>query len=123
MSNDFLFKVVESEMKEGLHHFRVCINPDHSIFEGHFPNMPVMPGVCTLDMTKQIISGVVGSRLRYSQIKDCKFLAAILPREEPLLNVKLELSDALEGDYKVNCEISSNDLVMLKLKATLTNDQ
>lgn len=121
MLEDYLYKILESEKNNGVYLFKVDINPDYSIFKGHFPDMPVMPGVCTLDMTKQIISTAVGRSLRYSQIRDCKFLAAILPNENRELSVKLEIGDVEEGEYKVNCEIFSDERVMMKLKANLTD--
>ncbi len=37
----------------------IKLNPEHSIFKGHFPEIPVVPGVCTIQMIKEILCEVV----------------------------------------------------------------
>ena len=31
------------------------LNPVHPIFEGHFPQTPVVPGVCMMQMVKEVL--------------------------------------------------------------------
>ncbi|MEP7278535.1 MAG: 3-hydroxyacyl-ACP dehydratase, partial [Bacteroidota bacterium] len=40
------------------------INPDHAIFKGHFPGQPVVPGVCMMQIVKELMETGTGRRLR-----------------------------------------------------------
>jgi 3-hydroxymyristoyl/3-hydroxydecanoyl-(acyl carrier protein) dehydratase len=33
----------------------IRLNPDHAIFAGHFPGQPVVPGVCMLQIIKELL--------------------------------------------------------------------
>jgi 3-hydroxyacyl-[acyl-carrier-protein] dehydratase len=46
-------ETTEAEIKAEL-----IINARHKIFEGHFPGQPVVPGVCMMQMVKEIIEKV-----------------------------------------------------------------
>lgn len=37
---------------------RVMLNPQHSLYAGHFPQQPVVPGVCTLQMIKECLEKI-----------------------------------------------------------------
>lgn len=45
--NDF-YKLKEQTESNGDWSFKVELNPNHSIYTGHFPNQPIVPGVCNL---------------------------------------------------------------------------
>ena len=52
--NDF-FKVLESNNTDNTLVSLVKINAQHTIFDGHFPNNPVTPGVVQLQMVKELL--------------------------------------------------------------------
>ncbi|MBS1934927.1 MAG: hydroxymyristoyl-ACP dehydratase, partial [Bacteroidetes bacterium] len=35
------------------------LNPAHDIFKGHFPETPVVPGVCMLQMLKEVMENIL----------------------------------------------------------------
>ncbi len=101
--------------EEGL--FKVRLNAEHAIFGGHFPDYPILPGICSMMIVRECASRMVGSCLEYSIIKDSKFLSAIVPGVELDVRVKVAQEEEL---YVVDATICVDEKVMLKLKATLT---
>ena len=95
------------------------LNESHPVYAGHFPGMPVMPGVCVMEMVKACVSGFLNIHVTYSAIQECKFLMPVLPDNDKKLRIFVDLflqnHDGFES-YKVNCKIFAVDL-KVKLKA------
>ncbi|MBO0591066.1 3-hydroxyacyl-ACP dehydratase [Cellulophaga sp. E16_2] len=78
----------------------ITINKDHIVFKGHFPNNPVMPGVCMMQIIKEITEGIVDKKLFMQSASNIKFMAIINPFNTPELELQLEITKTDEG-YKV----------------------
>src|ERR1700722_17985035 len=76
------------------------INPVHRIFGGHFPGSPVVPGVCMMQMVKEIVEDVVGKDTRLERADHMKFLAIINPRETKI--VQLDLKYTISENRKIS---------------------
>ncbi|MDR1846875.1 MAG: hypothetical protein LBR17_01995 [Bacteroidales bacterium] len=59
--------------------YLVAFNAEHWIYKAHFPNHPVTPGVCIMQIAKEIIEQRVGRRLQITKINNAKFLSIIDP--------------------------------------------
>ena len=55
----------------------LIINATHKIFNGHFPGQPVVPGVCMLQMVKEIMEQVIEKKTDLIKSSEIKFLAVI----------------------------------------------
>lgn len=109
-----LFKITRLSQSDTQYIFSAEVDPSSEIFGGHFAEMPVVPGVCTLTMIKQCVEDILKrSDVSYSSIRECKFLSAILPSEHKVLQVILELKD----DGKITAEVICGEVKMMKLKA------
>lgn len=97
----------------------VSINPEHSIFEGHFPEVPVMPGVCLMQLVADASSKVLGKKLRILEGTDMKFTAVVDPRESTTLLLQLNVVPATNSTYKVNCINTFNGQISFKFKGIL----
>lgn len=82
--------IVKEIIKTDDNNFKVEIelNPNHEVFEGHFPNNPIMPGVCMMQIIKEITEGFVEKDLFLSKVSNVKFMATI----NPFINSILELN-------------------------------
>ncbi|MDR2883323.1 MAG: hydroxymyristoyl-ACP dehydratase [Alistipes sp.] len=103
--------------------FDVRLNPDHAVFQGHFPGNAVLPGVCSMMIVRECASSLVARPLQYVHVKESKFLAAITP--DAHLTVAIRLStNADTGDvYTLDATIRCGEITMLKLKARLEPDE
>ena len=96
---------------------RITINKDHEIFKGHFPGNPVMPGVCMIQIIKELTEEVVGKKLFLSVSSNIKFMAIINPEIHPDLTLILDISRS-ENEVKIKNTTSFGDTLALKLNAT-----
>lgn len=96
---------------------RIRIDPGHEIFKGHFPGKPVMPGVCMIQIVKELTERALEKELFLSVASNVKFMAIINPETDPELVLELAISG--EDDLiKVRNTTSFGDTVALKLSAT-----
>lgn len=112
-----LYEIV-SDREDGT--FEVRLNSDHAIFQGHFPDNPVLPGICSLMIVRECASRLAGMSLEYASVREGKFLAAITPENSPM--VRLKLSD-VGGVYSLDATICCGETTMLKLKACLKSNE
>lgn len=68
------------------------IPADHPSLAGHFPGMPIVPGVVLLDAALEAIGRALGRDLSDCRIASAKFLSPVLPGQA--LAVEHALSDA-----------------------------
>jgi 3-hydroxymyristoyl/3-hydroxydecanoyl-(acyl carrier protein) dehydratase len=68
----------------------LCFPPDFIGFKGHFPQLPVLPGVITLKAGKIITEFMLSRRIRVTGLDDVKFNNRILPGQWINLNCEME---------------------------------
>ena len=93
---------------------QIVINKDHDVFRGHFPGNPVTPGVCMMQIIKELTEGVVGESLLMKSSSNVKFMAIINPEVNPNLEVALDISHTDAG-FKVKNVTKFDDTIALKL--------
>lgn len=98
---------------------QVRLNPQHPVYGGHFPQQPVVPGVCMLQMIKECMEKICHRPLQYCHIASCKFLAVINPNETPELSFSFTLKESETDDLQIQAEGSTSKEVCIKLKAQL----
>lgn len=106
------FEVIDTKITTS-----IFINKDNHIFKGHFPNNPVMPGVCMIQIIKELTEKATNKELFMQKASNIKFMAIINPEVNPNLN--LEISFTEDGDsIKVKNSTSFEDTVALKFSGT-----
>jgi 3-hydroxyacyl-[acyl-carrier-protein] dehydratase len=91
------------------------LNALHQIFEGHFPGMPIVPGVCQMQMVKEILEIVLARETRLVRASNMKFLAVINPVENAVVQLSLQF-DITDAGYKVVSSIASAVAVHFKFQ-------
>ena len=115
---DNFYEIISKEAGEdnGTFDFQVKVNSSHPIFKGHFPDNPVMPGVCMLQIIKEITEEIVRSKLFMQKCSNVKFMALINPKVNAVLELQLRVSQ-VEGIVKVKSTTKFDDTVALKMSA------
>ena len=85
---------------------------DHEIFSGHFPGQPVVPGVCTMQMVKELLEEQTGKKLLLQSTGQVKFLQLILPDVQPLVNISWKEAD---GGYMVTASLKNDTTDVFKM--------
>ncbi len=100
--------------------FSVTLNKEHRIYQGHFPQQPVVPGVCMIQMIRELAEQAAGRTLMYSGISNIKFLSVVDPTINSNLIIKLALDPVEDGGYSVKASIEFTDKTVLSLKGNLS---
>ena len=59
------------------------------VFEGHFPQAPILPGVALIDAAVQIAAQATRRKLRLSRLSSAKFNNAVEPDQSVVLSFKV----------------------------------
>jgi 3-hydroxyacyl-[acyl-carrier-protein] dehydratase len=118
LKNDFFF-ILSLESDGSKVRASLEINPSHRIFDGHFPGEPVVPGVCMMQMIKEILETVIGRETRLLKAEYLKFLSVINPRENKLIRAELQYEQEETGEINIQGSLLSEVAVYLKYKAQL----
>ncbi|WP_339713638.1 3-hydroxyacyl-ACP dehydratase [uncultured Kriegella sp.] len=95
----------------------VKLHKEHDIFKGHFPGNPVMPGVCMIQIIKELTEKAVDRELFLSTSSNIKFMAIINPEKNDILVLKLDITTD-DKQIKVKNTSFFEDTLALKLNAT-----
>ena len=111
---------------------RVRLNPDSRVYEGHFPDAPVSPGVCNIEMIRRCAEAIHGHELRIRTIKQCRLTTLMTPLSHPQADVRVELQEIQWGTspnvqkepgvYRLTASIGEGDMTYLTLKADVSDE-
>jgi 3-hydroxyacyl-[acyl-carrier-protein] dehydratase len=95
----------------------IRFNRDHPIFNGHFPGNPIVPGVCMLEIVRQLVEQSTNTKLLISEGDNIKFLNMIDPGQYETVQVDVNFKQST-GNYAVNATIISGELTFFKFTGT-----
>ena len=90
----------------------VSFDAAHEIFNGHFPGQPVVPGVCMMEMVKELLQQQVGKSLWLRNASNVKFLQLITPDIKPSIAINWKQHDK---GYKVDATFKHEAVALFKL--------
>lgn len=96
---------------------QITLNAQHAIFKGHFPDNPVMPGICMIQIIKELTEGVLKQALFMEQVSNVKFMSLINPEKCNELLISFVV-DQSSGKVKVKSNIEYQGGVALKMSST-----
>lgn len=95
------------------------LTPNHSLYEGHFPEHPIVPGVCVMQFIKECTTDIISRELQYEYVSSCKFLLALNPIDNRELELQLSFKELDDSRLQLQAEGTCGDTSFVKLKATL----
>ncbi len=98
---------------------KVLINAAHPIFEGHFPEQPVVPGVCMLQMVKDIVADKAQRNIQLQSLANVKFINVVIPQQHSELDITIKYEISVENSIKVSGSITANETVFLKISSAV----
>ena len=113
---DHFFTVKNQHISDGKANFRIKLNAEHFIYQAHFPNNPITPGVCLIQMAVELFGSLKGATFGIKTLKNVKFTAPINPLEVPEVDFVLEFA---EKENQVKVLIKENETVFAKMSLVL----
>ncbi|MGQ7947268.1 3-hydroxyacyl-ACP dehydratase [Flavobacterium sp. WC2509] len=94
---------------------QITINEKHEVFQGHFPGNPIMPGVCMMQIIKELTEQITACSLFMESLSNVKFMALINPFVNPELFLELDVTTTEDNLVKIKNVSYFGETVALKL--------
>ena len=92
----------------------VTFNPAHAVFKGHFPDKPIVPGVCTMELVRKILERAMDKKIRLDHSANIKFLGLIDPEMKIEVLVKWRM---LDSGISADATISNSEKILFRMNA------
>ncbi len=106
MYQDVKEAMISTSKGEGKNTFTgdFCFKESLDVFNGHFPGMPVLPGVMQIEMILYVMEKNTGILYRVKKLKKAKFSSQIVPGE--IITVALSLNNSKDGSINLKAAVS-----------------
>ena len=115
--NDF-YTIVNRDASDNAVRAKILINRSHKIFDGHFPGLPIVPGVCMMQIIREIMEVTTERTLKITGADNMKFLSVINPDQNKEVDVSITYTED-NGTFVVNASLFAGTVTFFKLKAAL----
>lgn len=128
------YHILSSEITADAGVFRVALNADCEVYQGHFPGEPVCPGVCNIQMIKECTEqclGYTGDNLLtagedsespsilLSHIRQCRLTTLVTPLQHPEVEVRVAILSRSKDTITFRGTIGKGEEVYMELKGEL----
>lgn len=114
---DHFYKLISLDKTDESVHARIQLNSSHEVFKGHFPGMPVTPGVLQLEIIKELLQEAFQKPIAMRSMSTCKFLSILDPNEVDLLDMQLKIASSEPGILRVAAHLRDEQQIYLKVNA------
>ena len=114
LKNEF-YTIVERQNTDNDVNFTVQFNTEHFIYAAHFPGNPITPGVCIIQIVKELTEELLQKSLFLKIVKNIKFTQVINPLQHSKVAFVLNNPQEVENGYKISAIVKNNDVVFAKL--------
>lgn len=116
-----LYRVLEMKKEEQEFFAHVELDPDHQVFQGHFPGHPVTPGVIQLRMVHELLEMYFQKPLTWHQTVKCKFVNLLNPLEDPIIDIDVSFIINMKT-ISVKAQITKGPVRFLEYSGTYIVD-
>lgn len=116
---DNFYHIVTKDLAPNAARAVITIDAGHRVFDGHFPGQPVVPGVCMMQIVRELVELGIGAPLHITTADNMKFLSILNPTEHS--EVAVTVSYTFTGNkYTVDGSLSAGTVTFFKFKGTLS---
>ena len=85
------------------------LDASHIIYQSHFPGEPITPGVCIIQIAKELLEDHTGQAYDISGVKNVKFLSVISPIQNPRIRYVLDKITVAEDSKECKMQVQVTD--------------
>lgn len=115
-ANEAIFKIKKLEHSDNLIKADLSINANNPIFKGHFPEQPVVPGACMLQVVKEVLENALGQSLQIQKAGNLKFIAMIDPLKTAAVQLEITYK-FIDNTVSLTGKLSDGERVCFKCSA------
>lgn len=75
----------------------VNIDENNSVFDGHFPGLPILPGVYLIQIIKDSLNSFFPNNYQLKTAGTVKYLKPVEPRKSNKLKIEITWSESIDG--------------------------
>lgn len=98
---------------------RFCFPKKFIGFKGHFPNKPILPGVCKIQAALLILEERKRKDVRLSEIILAKFFAPVTFNQELVFNLEEHQKNSSESTITVKVSCEDKKIAELQLRVNI----
>ena len=118
---DHFFNIKNSSQTTTGMDYTIGLNPEHCIFQAHFPENPITPGVCIIQIIKELLKEILNRELFLKKVHNAKFLYAINPLENREITFSISISSEGDEVHKIVAVVCNESNVFAKLSLLFIN--
>lgn len=116
---DSLYSIQKKQQQESSVCYDLALHADHFIYQAHFPGEPITPGVCVIQMAKELLEDHLQRPLAVSMVKNVKFLAVISPIAHPLVRYTIDRIQEGPDGVKAVVDVTVGEQLMTHISLQL----
>jgi 3-hydroxyacyl-[acyl-carrier-protein] dehydratase len=125
--NDFFF-IKSSVKEEDLNNvvFIIELNTHHRIFNVHFPQQAVVPGVCMVQMIEECVSEYLNHPVNLVAASTIKYTNLMLPMEGKNYKLNLNFKETIpdnSNQFQVSSSIHDDTTTFIKFQGSFRKPQ
>jgi len=113
-----LYNITSQRNEENQFYAEISINASHEIFTGHFPGQPILPGVCMMQMVREMLEQQVHQKLQVSEAANMKFTAMLDPTVHASASMSISYT-ASANYWAVKASLTHNELTFFSFSGTI----
>ena len=112
-----LYTRVAKDISDDKISYNIKLDVNHFIYQAHFPDEPITPGVCIIQIAKELLEDYFAKQMKIYLIKNVKFLSVISPITTPQISCIFDKITTEENGntYHVQVHLQSNNTTLAKL--------
>lgn len=114
--NDFYTIQTERKTNSDSVELDLRLNPNHNIFDGHFPEQPVVPGVCMIQMVTETVNHLLNRNMYLFESAVTKFLNVLDPNIHPEITLKILWKNIENQEVTIDAQLFFEQTVFFKFK-------
>ncbi len=115
------YNILSHKTETNSHSYFISLDNNHTLFKGHFPEFPVVPGALLVQMIRDLTESALNKKLRLTEATNVKFLKMLLPFEGTNVEVTIDISEG--ENVKVKGTFKSGEIIYCKLSLIYTIDK
>ena len=112
-----LYTIADKKMEGSGIFYQILLDKNHFIYKAHFPNEPITPGVCIIQIAKELLEDYLHEEYEISHVKNIKFLSVLSPLSTPTVAYVFDKVTFLSetNECKTQVQVQQDNVLFAKL--------
>lgn len=98
----------------------VSFDETNAIYKAHFPGNPITPGVCLIEVLKQLIESQYAKKLFMKTVRNVKFLQVVIPDSNKTVTYKISSKLNEDKTISATATIENSEVCFAKISTIYT---